>query len=65
LKKINSFSHGEFNIPEFTSKEKIIENIKMKKNIFNLPYSYKKIEIDDTYPKYIINNKEKLKKWIV
>ena len=37
----------------------------MKKNIFNLPYSYKKIEIDDTYPKYIINNKEKLKEWIL
>ena len=65
LKKINSFSHGEFNKPEFTSKEKIIEKIKMRKNIFNLPYSYKKIEIDNSYPKYIINNKEKLKEWIL
>ncbi len=65
LKKIKSFSHGEFNKPEFTSKEKIAEKIKMQKNIFNLPYNYKKVEIDDTFPKYIINNKEKLKKWIL
>ena len=65
LKKIKSFSHGEFNKPEFTSKEKIVEKIKMQKNIFNLPYNYKKVEIDDTFPKYIINNKEKLKKWIL
>ena len=65
LKKIKSFSHGEFNKPEFTSKEKIVEKIKMKKNIFNLPYNYKKVEIDGTFPKYIINNKEKLRKWIL
>ena len=65
LKKIKSFSHGEFNKPEYTSKEKIVEKIKMQKNIFNLPYNYKKVEIDDTFPKYIINNKEKLKKWIL
>ncbi len=65
LKKIKSFSHGEFNIPEFTSSEKIVEKIRMKKNIFDLPYNYKRVEIDDTYPKYIINNKDKLKNWII
>ena len=65
LKKIKSFSHGEFNIPEFTSSEKIVEKIRMKKNIFDLPYNYKRVEIDDTYPKYIINNKHKLKNWII
>ena len=65
LKKIKSFSHGEFNIPEFTSSEKIVEKIRMKKNIFDLPYNYKRVEIDETYPKYIINNKHKLKNWII
>ena len=37
----------------------------MQKNIFGLDFSYKKIDIDHTYPKYIIDNKEKLKEWII
>ena len=31
----------------------------------NLGFSYKKIEIDNTFPKYIVENKEKLKEWII
>ena len=30
----------------------------MQKDIFGLNFSYKKIEIDDTFPKYIMENKE-------
>ena len=65
LKKISSFSHGERNKPEFANEESIVEKIKMQKNIFDLGFSYKKIDIDHTYPKYIIDNKEKLKEWII
>jgi len=65
LKKIASFSHGEHNIPEFANSKNIEEKIKMQKNIFNLGFSYKKIEIDNTFPKYIVANKEKLKQWII
>ena len=65
LKKIASFSHGEHNIPEFANSKNIEEKIKMQKNIFNLGFSYKKIEIDNTFPKYIVANKEKLKRWII
>jgi len=65
LKKISSFSHGEHNKPEFANIENIEKSIKMNKNIFGLKYSYRKINIDHTFPKYIIENKEKLKEWIV
>ena len=65
LKKISSFSHGERNKPEFANEKNIEEKIKMKKNIFDLGFTYKKIDIDDTFPKYIIDNKEKLKEWII
>ena len=65
MKKIASFSHGERNIPEFANTKNIEEKIKMQKNIFNLGFSYKKIDIDHTFPKYIIENREKLKKWII
>ena len=37
----------------------------MHQNIFDLGFTYKKINIDDTFPKYIIDNKEKLKEWII
>ena len=47
------------------NKKNIEEKIKKQKNIFNLGFSYKKIEIDNTFPKYIIENKEKLKEWII
>ena len=65
LKKISSFSHGEHNKPEFANSKNIEEKIKMKENIFDLKFSYKKIEIDHTFPKYIVQNKEKLKQWII
>ena len=65
LKKISSFSHGEHNKPEFANQKNIEDKIKMKKNIFGLDFSYKKINIDHTYPRYIIDNKEKLKEWII
>tara|TARA_Y100000590_G_scaffold396284_1_gene476886 strand:- start:613 stop:1149 length:537 start_codon:yes stop_codon:yes gene_type:complete len=65
IKKITSFSHGERNKPEFANQKSIEEKIKMKKNIFDLGFSYKKIDIDNSYPKYIIQNKEKLKNWII
>jgi len=65
LKKISSFSHGEHNKAKFANIKNIEENIKMRKNIFGLNFSYKKINIDETFPKYIIDNKDKLKEWII
>ena len=65
LKKISSFSHGEHNKPELANIKNIEKNIKMQKNIFGLNFSYKKINIDNTFPKYIVENKEKLKEWII
>tara|TARA_Y100000590_G_scaffold198992_1_gene225977 strand:- start:209 stop:1018 length:810 start_codon:yes stop_codon:yes gene_type:complete len=65
LKKIKSFSHGEHNLPELAIEKKIKEKIEMKQNIFNLKFTYKKVEIDSSYPEYIIKNKEKYKEWII
>ena len=33
----------------------------MEKDIFDRGFTYSKVEIDQTFPKYIIENKEKLK----
>ncbi len=62
--KIKSFSHGEDNITDNTEISKIGEKISNyihpTKN-FNL----NKVKIDNSFPEYIINNKLKLKEWII
>ena len=64
-KKIKSFAHGEFNKPYLANPENIKEKINMGKDIFDRKISYKKVEIDSSFPKYIIDNKKKLKEWII
>jgi len=34
------------------------------KDLFNRDHNYQKVKIDNTYPNYIINNKDKFKEWI-
>jgi len=65
IKKISSFSHGEHNKPEFVNLKNINEKIQKQENIFGLDFSYKKVEIDNAFPEYIIKNKEKFKEWII
>ena len=62
-KKIKSFAHGEFNKANFINQENIREKINMGKDIFDREIGYKKVQIDNTFPKYIVDNKEKHKEW--
>ena len=64
-KKINSYSHQEFNISKFTSEKNIAEKISKGKDLFERDINYKKILIDESFPEYIVNNKEMLKDWIL
>ena len=63
--KIKSFAHSEYNNDYFTNLEKIERSIEDKIDLFNRPLSYKKDSIDEMFPKYIVDNKEKLKEWIL
>ena len=63
-KKIKSYSHGEFNTKENINIEKINQKINNNLDIFNRGFKLKKINIDGTFPEYIIRNKELLKDWI-
>ena len=64
-KKIISYSHQEYNKEEFTDPEKIKNKISSGKDLFNRNIKYKKINIDNTFPKYIVENKKMLKDWIL
>ncbi len=64
LNKIKSFSHGEFNddnLSEINIEQKILKN----EDIFGRGKNLKKIEIDSSFPEYIIKNKEKFSNWIL
>ena len=64
-KKIQSFAHGEFNKVNIINEENIVLKIKNGQDIFERGFNLKKLEIDSSFPNYIVQNKDKLKKWII
>ena len=64
-KKIKSFSHGEFNKNELIDENYIEEKIANNEDIFGRDFDLKKINIDETYPSFIRQNKNALKNWII
>tara|TARA_B100001057_G_scaffold468429_1_gene527595 strand:- start:3567 stop:4373 length:807 start_codon:yes stop_codon:yes gene_type:complete len=64
-KKIKSFAHGEFNKNELTDEKKIVDKVNNFKDIFGRGHNLVKVNLDETYPDYIIKNKTLLKNWII
>ncbi len=64
-KKIEDMAHTEFNKPEFKDISFIENNIKNLKDPFNRNLKLKKVEIDESYPAYIQNNKDFFNEWIL
>ena len=64
-KKIKSFSHGEFNRSNFTDEKNIEVKIANNEDIFERGFRLEKINIDESYPEFIRNNKNLLKQWII
>jgi len=65
IKKIKSFSHGEYNDLRFINKNLVEKKINSGIDIFDRNIQYKKIDIDETFPQYILSNIDKYKKWII
>ena len=63
--KLKTFAHSEFSSEEFSSPNVIKEKIEKQIDLFNRGHNYKKIEINETFPKYFLNNLEKYKKFII
>ncbi|MFL2889516.1 MAG: hypothetical protein ACJZ4O_01545 [Pelagibacteraceae bacterium] len=64
-KKIRSYSHGEFNKKSITDEKIIEKKIINNEDIFGRGFDLKKIQLDNSYPEFILKNKDKLGKWIV
>ena len=65
IKKIKSYAHQEYNVREFTDLNNIESKISKGLDLFNRDIKYKKVEIDETFPDYIRENKQKFTEWIL
>lgn len=63
--KLGSFAHEEYNNKIFNNVEKINKSISKNTDLFNREIVFKKIKFDNSFPKYIFNNKKKFKDWIL
>ena len=64
LNKIKSFSHGEFNNDSINEKS-ILEKISNREDIFGRNNDLKIIDLDNSFPDYIVKNKDKFSDWII
>ncbi len=62
--KMQSYAHGELNIDKFKDTSYIKNRISNFKDIFS-DGPLKKVEIDETFPEYIIKNKKKFEEFII
>jgi len=63
--KLRTFAHTEYSKKEFTDEKIILKKIENKEDLFNRGYRYKKIELDSTFPKFLIENKKYYKNFIL
>ena len=63
--KIRSFAHSEYNSEIYTNIDEIKSRVDNNKDLFDRKQNYQKIDIDETFPSYIIKNTDKLKKFII
>ena len=63
--KLKTFAHSEFSIPKFSNEDIIKKKIINQTDLFERGHKYIKINLDDSFPKYIINNKNLYQDWIL
>jgi beta-1,4-mannosyl-glycoprotein beta-1,4-N-acetylglucosaminyltransferase len=63
--KIKAYAHQDFNLPEYSSVDKIEERLLNFTDIFDRNMEYKIVEIDESFPDYVRNNLNKLEKYII
>ena len=63
-KKLKTFAHKEFSSEEFSSVETIRNKINAKVDLFNRNEKYEVVRIDESFPKYLLDNLLKFKDYI-
>lgn len=63
--KLKTFAHKEFSSKKFSSIPIIKKKINKKIDLFDRGHEYKQVKLDKSFPRYILNNKNKYKKYIL
>ena len=64
IKKIEAFSHQEYNTEKYKDQERILDYIRRGIDLFDRPVTMTMTAIDDTYPEYVKNNLSRWKEYI-
>ena len=63
--KLKTFAHSEFSEKKFSDIEKIRSKIEKKIDLFDRGHQYKNVELNNSFPKYLVSNYEKYKSFIL
>ena len=63
--KLKTFAHTEFSSKRFSDVNVIKKKISMGIDLFERGHKYEKVQVDETFPKYLIENIEKYKDYII
>lgn len=63
--KLKTFAHDEFASERYSNIDIIKKNIHMMKDLYNRNIFYEKIELDDSYPEFILKNRNLFLDWIL
>ena len=63
--KLKTFAHSEFALEEYSDINIIKKNILAMKDLFNRNKFYHKVELDDSYPEFILKNRNLFASWIL
>jgi beta-1,4-mannosyl-glycoprotein beta-1,4-N-acetylglucosaminyltransferase len=64
IRKLEAFAHAEYNKEQYKDPKKIEEALDEGRDIFGRDFKYTFVPLDNTFPAYILSNKEKYKNLI-
>ena len=63
--KLKTFAHSEFSNEKFANEQIINSKINGHIDLFERGHKYMKIDLDNSFPDFIINNRQKFDEWII
>ena len=63
--KLKTFAHSEFSSKKYSNETIISDKIKDQVDLFERGHKYQKINFDESFPNFLVNNKEYYKDWIL
>ena len=65
IRKIRSFSHQEYNLPEFTDPRKVEERMRKGMDLFDDEVHYRPVLVNDALPRYVVEHQKEYAKYIL